>query len=176
MERTGRHPDEADIPAEEAASRQGARLPRPDEDDRGPADARATPGPGSQEALRLTPDRGPRRTRLVMITRPSDFAALQRDGVSRSTGLLTVRVRRTDLPQTRFGFATGRKLGGAVERNRTRRRIRESLRSMSADLAPGWDVLVVARPATVVADSRAIAEALARLLGQAGVITPEPRA
>jgi ribonuclease P protein component len=110
-----------------------------------------------------------------MITRPSDFAALQRDGTSRSAGLLSVRVRRTDLDVTRFAFSTGRKLGGAVVRNRTRRRIRESLRAMDAALVPGWDVLVIARPATAGAPQAAIAADLARALVGAGVLVPEPR-
>jgi len=176
MERIGRHPDEADLPAQEAASRQGARLPRPDEVARGPAHARATPGPRSQEALRLTPARGARRPRLVMITRPSDFAALQRDGTSRSTALLSVRVRHTDLAATRFAFSTGKKLGGAVVRNRTRRRIREALRPMIVALAPGWDVLVVARPATAEAPQAAIAADLARLLTRVGILGTETRA
>ncbi len=105
-----------------------------------------------------------------MITRPSDFAALQRDGTSRSTALLAVRCMRTDRPVTRFAFSTGRKLGGAVVRNRTRRRIRESLRLMAAGLAPGWDVLVIARPTTVAADQAQIAEALGRLLRQCGIL------
>lgn len=73
---------------------------------------------------------------------------------------------------TRFAFSTGRKLGGAVVRNRTRRRVRESLRLMAAGLAPGWDVLVVARPATVAADQGQIADALGRLLRQCGVLRP----
>jgi ribonuclease P protein component len=110
-----------------------------------------------------------------MITRPSDFAALQRDGTSRSSGLLSVRAMRTDLPTTRFAFSTGKKLGGAVIRNRTRRRIRESLRPMLPVLAPGWDVLVVARPATAEAPQAAIAADLVRLLARVGVLEPEPR-
>ena len=176
MERIGRHPDEADLSAQEAASRQGARLPRPDEDHRGPADARAAPGPGSQEADRLTPARGASRPRLVMITRPSDFAALQRDGTSRSSALLSIRLRRTDLPETRFGFATGKRLGGAVVRNRVRRRIRESLRALSARIAPGWDVLVIARAPIVDASQQEIAAAIAGLLTRTGVLGPEPAA
>jgi ribonuclease P protein component len=53
----------------------------------------------------------------VMLSRPQDFAALQA-GAVRSHPLLTIRFLRTDLETTRFGLATGRKLGGAVVRNR----------------------------------------------------------
>jgi ribonuclease P protein component len=170
MGRTGRHPDEADVSTEEAAPGQGARLPCPDEEPRGPSDARPPTRPGSQEALGLSAARGAERPRLVMLTRPSDFTALQRDGSSRASALLSVRVRRTDLPVARFGIATGKRVGGAVVRNRVRRRIREILRADAPRLRPGWDVLVVARPQSAAVDHRSLAEALDRLLLRSGVL------
>ena len=85
-------------------------------------------------------------------------------GTVRSHPLLTVRFLRTDLETTRFGLATGRKLGGAVVRNRVRRRLREVLRAMAPSFQPGWDVLIIARPAIVEADHRTLVETLRRLL------------
>jgi ribonuclease P protein component len=78
-----------------------------------------------------------------MLSRPQDFAALQA-GTVRSHPLLTARFLRTDLETTRFGLATGRKLGSAVVRNRVRRRLREGLRAMAPSFQPGWDVLIIA--------------------------------
>ncbi|MBA2315202.1 MAG: ribonuclease P protein component [Chloroflexi bacterium] len=104
-----------------------------------------------------------------MLTRPQDFAAIQERGASRSHPLLIVRVLRTDLETTRFALSTGRRLGGAVVRNRLRRRLREVLRSMAPSLQAGWDVLVIARPALVEADHDALVGAMHRLLGRAGV-------
>ncbi len=40
---------------------------------------------------------------------------------------------------------------------------------MDASFEPGWDVLIVARPALVQADHGALMEALRRSLGRAGV-------
>jgi len=105
-----------------------------------------------------------------MLSRPQDFAALQELGAIRSHPLLAVRVRRTDLETTRFGFTTGRVLGSAVVRNRVRRRLRGALRVMAPSFQPGWDVLVIARPAIVAADHEAVVKALGRLLGRAGVL------
>jgi ribonuclease P protein component len=105
-----------------------------------------------------------------MLNRPQDFAALQEQGTIRSHPLLAARVLRTDLGTTRFGLATSRALGSAVVRNRVRRRLREAIRSMLPSLRPGWDVLVIARPAIVGADHRAIGAALRRLLARAGVL------
>ncbi len=170
MERIARNSDEADLPAEEAPPRQGARLSSPDEDHRGPESAGSSAGTGPQAADGLTNERGSKRPQLVMLSRPQDFAALQSDGTLRSHPLLLVRFLRTDLDTTRFGFSTGRKLGGAVVRNRVRRRIREILRVMAPSFQPGWDVLIIARPALVDADHQTLVTTLRRLLARGGVL------
>ena len=105
-----------------------------------------------------------------MLSRPRDFAALASDGTTRSHPLLIARFRRTDLAATRFGLSTGRKLGGAVVRNRVRRRLREALRVMAPSFQSGWDVLIIARPALVEADHAALVGALRRLLSRGGVL------
>lgn len=105
-----------------------------------------------------------------MLSRPEDFAAIERAGIRRSHPLLTARFLRTDLEVTRFGLSTGRKLGRAVVRNRVRRRLREALRVMAPSFQPGWDVLIIARPALVEADHGALVGALERVLRQGGVL------
>jgi ribonuclease P protein component len=170
MERIPNTPYEADLSAQEAPPRKGARLPRQDEDGRRP------PGPGrtsrsrSKTADSLTIGRGPNSPRLVMLSRPQDFAALQGGGTTRSHPLLTARFQRTDLETTRFGLSTGRALGGAVVRNRVRRRLREALRVMAPSFQPGWDVLIIARPTIVTAGHDALVGALRRTLAKGGVL------
>jgi ribonuclease P protein component len=105
-----------------------------------------------------------------MLTNPRDFAALQREGISRSHPLFHARFRRTDLGTTRFGLSTGRRLGGAVVRNRARRRLREALRVMAPSFQPGWDVLIIARPAIVDADRDALVGAVRRILRRGGIL------
>ena len=105
-----------------------------------------------------------------MLSSPEDFAALQGQGSVRSNPLLVVRVRRNDLEETRFGLSTGRKLGGAVVRNRVRRRIREALRVMAPSFQPGWDVLIIARPPVIAADHEALTVALYNLLRRGGIL------
>jgi ribonuclease P protein component len=105
-----------------------------------------------------------------MLSRPQDFATLQGSGITRSHALLFARFVRTDGDSTRFGLSTGRKLGGAVVRNRARRRLREALRVMAPSFQPGWDVLIIARPALIEADHEALVGALRRVLGRGGVL------
>jgi ribonuclease P protein component len=105
-----------------------------------------------------------------MLSRPQDFAAIQGHGTSRSHPLLVARFLQTGLETTRFGLSTGRKLGRAVVRNRVRRRLREALRVMAPSFQPGWDVLIIARPALVEADHDALVGALRRILSRGGVL------
>ena len=105
-----------------------------------------------------------------MLSRPQDFAAFQGAGTVRSHPLLTARFLRTDLDVTRFGLSTGRRLGGAVVRNRARRRLREVLRVMAPSFQPGWDVLIIARPAIIDADYGTLVGALRRTLVRGGVL------
>jgi ribonuclease P protein component len=104
-----------------------------------------------------------------MLSRPQDFAAIQGAGTTKSHALFSARFLRTDLDTTRFGLSTGRRLGGAVVRNRVRRRLREALRVMAPSFQPGWDVLIIARPAIVEADHDALVGALHRTLVRGGV-------
>jgi ribonuclease P protein component len=105
-----------------------------------------------------------------MLSRPQDFAAIQGAGATKSHPLFSARFVRTDLETTRFGLSTGRRLGGAVVRNRVRRRLREALRVMAPSFQPGWDVLMFARPAIVEADHDTLVGAVRRLLTRGGVL------
>jgi ribonuclease P protein component len=170
MERIPDTPDEADLSAQKAPPRQGAWLSSTDEVGRRPASPGRAPRSRPKAADGLTVGRGKDTPRLVMLSRPQDFAAFQGDGTSRSHPLLTARFRRTDLETTRFGLSTGRTLGGAVVRNRVRRRLREALRVMAPSFQPGWDVLIIARPSIVAADHDAMVGALRRTLIRGGAL------
>ncbi|MBF6592600.1 MAG: ribonuclease P protein component, partial [Ktedonobacterales bacterium] len=61
----------------------------------------------------------------------------------------------------------GKRVGGAVERNRVKRRLREAARPRLAALAPGWDIIVTARAGAAQADFAALDAALAELLTHA---------
>jgi ribonuclease P protein component len=94
-----------------------------------------------------------------------DFARISEKGRSRADRLMVVRFVPNGRDYDRFGISTGRRLGGAVQRNRLRRRLREVLRRVPNDSGHGWDVLIVVRPAAVDASFDELRTALERLLG-----------
>ncbi len=94
-----------------------------------------------------------------------DFARISAKGRSRSDRLMVVRFVPNGRDHDRFGISTGRRLGGAVQRNRVRRRIREVLRRSPNRSGHGWDILIVVRPAAVDASFDELSAALERLLG-----------
>ena len=46
----------------------------------------------------------------------------------------------------RLGVSVGRRVGGAVERNRVKRLLREAFWTVAPELPGSWDYVVVARP------------------------------
>lgn len=110
---------------------------------------------------------------LEMIRSAVDFQLIQGQSRTRAHPALLLRYRRNELGRTRFGISTGRRVGNAVIRNRVRRRLRECLRSLSAQIEPGWDILVVARMPAAEAPQAQLEEILAKLTQQAGLVVNE---
>jgi ribonuclease P protein component len=99
-----------------------------------------------------------------MLRSREDFARLGAQGRTRTDRLLVVHFVPNHRGHDRYGISTGRRLGGAVTRNRVRRRLREILRAEADASERGWDVLVVARPASASASFSELRAALVRLL------------
>jgi ribonuclease P protein component len=77
------------------------------------------------------------------IRRRADFEAIYESGVKVSGRLMTVFVRRAPIGHARLGIAATRRIGGAVIRNRAKRRTRELFRNRKP--AAALDIIVVPR-------------------------------
>jgi ribonuclease P protein component len=113
------------------------------------------------------------------LRRRGDFRAVYRAARPAGGKLLTLRAAANGLDRTRFGFVVAKTVGGAVERNRVRRRLREAARSLA--FAPGFDVIVTARPAALSASLTTLRHELmalcarTRILGDGGQPPPRDR-
>ena len=83
--------------------------------------------------------------------RRGEFDAVYRAGKRRSSSHFTVFFGANQLPVSRFGFSIKKALGGAVVRNRIRRRVREIVRCHRMEIPAGWDIVI--HPKSIVARS-----------------------
>jgi len=77
---------------------------------------------------------------------------------------------------SKAGIITSRRVGGAVVRNRVRRRLREVLRLTRSRWAPGVWLVVVARSAAAKADFDELREEWLRLAKRSGILLEAPSA
>ena len=87
--------------------------------------------------------------------------------------LLVLYAKKNRLNQNRVGITVSKKLGGAVVRNRVRRRLREVYRLHEDRFLPGYDIVVVARSRAIDASFESLCQAYLTLAEKAGILRPE---
>ncbi len=88
------------------------------------------------------------------MRRPDQFERAVRQGVRAGRSTLVVHlVTRTDPgPGPAVGFVVSKAVGGAVQRNAVRRRLRSAMRTHLSDVPPTVDVVVRALPGSAAQD------------------------
>jgi ribonuclease P protein component len=90
----------------------------------------------------------PRSSSRARLSRSAEFERVYRQGRSTANRHLVLYAFPNDsTARPRLGLSVSRKVGGAVERNRVKRLLREAFARTEPDLRPGQDVVLVARPA-----------------------------
>ncbi|MGZ6317215.1 MAG: ribonuclease P protein component, partial [Anaerolineales bacterium] len=129
---------------------------------------RSTHSPACKMAWMLAA-RGAWLQRQFRLTRSQDFQRVRRSGKSFAHPLLVLAVRANDATDVHVGVAAGRTIGTAVRRNRAKRLLRAAMQGLIDSVAPGWDILLIARPALVSRNVFEVREALLTLLRRAGL-------
>ena len=111
--------------------------------------------------------------RKFRLTRSEDFKRVRRSGKSYAHPLVVLIVQTHDQPRLKVGVAAGRTVGTAVYRNRAKRLLREAMRTLIPNIAPGLDLILIARPGLVSATLEDTRRALLNLLQRAQIFIPK---
>jgi ribonuclease P protein component len=116
----------------------------------------------------------PRSSSRGRLSRSAEFERVYRQGRSTANRhLVLYTFPNPSAQRPRLGLSVSRKVGGAVQRNRVKRMLREAFARVEAELRNDQDVVVVARPSAaelVEREGRAgVDAALGELIAKAGM-------
>ena len=109
------------------------------------------------------PSRRARFPRSARLLRHADFERVYKQGRRHFAAHMTVfYLRRQEGEGLRVGFTVGRVLGGAVERNRMKRRLREAVRRQCPGLTAPVDVVINPKKSLLTADFAGLMDEISR--------------
>ena len=118
------------------------------------------------------PDRPAKRYKIVAVNENRDFRKAYAKGKSSVSPVLVTYVCKNRGKHLRVGITASKKIGNAVQRNRSRRVIRAALRSLwpRLDHNRNVDLIFVARGKTPFVKSTAVQKVMAAHLKEAGIL------
>lgn len=143
---------EKNISAQQAETQQDSRIPEADEHCGRSRRHQAPPSQRAQAAERL----GALVRRRSRLSRSQDFQRVYRAGRSVANRYVVLyffpqaadQVEKKPTPAVqvaRVGFSVSKRLGSSVTRNKVKRLLRESFRSVEGFVKPGFDLVFIAR-------------------------------
>ena len=110
--------------------------------------------------------------RCFRLTRSTDFKRVRNQGKSFAHPLIVLVKTPSSESLTRVGISTSRAVGNAVQRNRAKRLLRESVRPLISRLSPGWDLVLIARNRLVTSAFQDVQVAVEGLFRRADLFLP----
>ncbi|HVO60564.1 MAG TPA: ribonuclease P protein component [Terriglobales bacterium] len=103
--------------------------------------------------------------RSMRLLRHADFERVYQQGRRHFSAHMTVfYLRRQDTKSARVGYTVSRALGGAVDRNRVKRRLREAVRLSCPELHGPLDIVINPKKSLLQADFEELKKEVARAL------------
>lgn len=112
--------------------------------------------------------------RAVTLKENYEFRRLYRKGKSAVGGGMVMYCHKNKLGHNRLGLTASVKLGHAVVRNRSRRRLREVYRLNQENLKKGYDIILVARTRTVTASWKELNDTFMKLSRKLDLLEDKP--
>ena len=110
--------------------------------------------------------------RTLRLTRTSEYRAVYDNGKARRTANVVCIVRSAAGEPTRVGIVASRRVGGAVQRNRAKRRLRHGIWQIWPELpSSGYHIVLIATVMTGKVDYARLILDLQRLLAELGLIS-----
>ena len=108
------------------------------------------------------------------LRKKKDFERVLKNKQSRALAVsfLAVRFLPNNLDVSRIGFVVSKKISNkAVQRNKAKRRLRESVRIMTKSIRPGFDIVVFTRKGILQSDFAEIKKTIETLFKRSGLTT-----
>ena len=103
------------------------------------------------------------------LTRSTDLKRVRNLGKSYAHPLVVLVISPSAGDALRVAVTAGRAVGGAVQRNRAKRLLREVIRALLPAIHPGWDLVLIARRPLLDVNFQQLQTAVAQLVTRAGL-------
>jgi ribonuclease P protein component len=107
--------------------------------------------------------------KLFRISNSQEYNNTYKNGLKIPGKYLIAYIMINNLGINRFGIVASKKVGNAVIRNRSRRRIRAIAESSGEHLQPGYDIVIIARQSIVATDYNRLEKDFYTVMKKAGL-------
>ena len=104
------------------------------------------------------------------LTRSEDIYRVRQSGQTYVHEAIVLGKLPNKINQNRVAIIAGRSVGGAVQRNLAKRRMRSAFQSIQKDLIQGFDLVVIGRQTILSIDYWSLESALKMLFERAGLM------